>query len=379
MPLRRLLVVVPALLWVALAFAPTAAQEKPQIEIKKDVPQPVPVQPVPQQPGDKKVTDKAGDPVGDGKKITDKMGLGDISGQSEVRFTDESVVRMTILQKELEVLTKYGKLVVPTEDIVKIDFGLHIPIDLEKKIAKAIDDLGSENYKTREVAVKDLVGWGPFAYPQVYKASKSELPEVQKRASLALDKLKSKYPARNLRTREEDVIVTPNFTVVGRITTPTVKAKAENFGELEMQVTKLRAVRSLTAFTEAEVTIDAAKYSMPNMWMDTNYEVRQGMRLVLTATGQVNLWPQNGGFICGPSGFDQNGGFGGRGNQNFPGALIGRIGESGAQFFVGDRYDGTSTTEGKLYLNIRQSPWNPQGTTGSYTVKITPKSEFGGD
>ena len=28
---------------------------------------------------------------------------------------------------------------------------------------------------------------------------------------------------------------------------PTLKAKAENFGELDMQVTKLRAVRSLTA------------------------------------------------------------------------------------------------------------------------------------
>jgi hypothetical protein len=134
--------------------------------------------------------------------------------------------------------------------------------------------------------------------------------------------------------------------------------------------------------TEAEVTIDAAKYAQQNVvWMDTQYECRQGMRLVITASGNVNLWPQNGGFICGPSGFDQNGGFGGPrgGNQYLPGALVGRVGESGAMFYIGDRYDGTINGEGKLYLSIRPSPWNPQGTVGSYTVKIVPKSEFGGD
>jgi hypothetical protein len=373
MPLYRSLLAVATLLCVALATA------QPQ-EVKKDLP-PGAAVPAPQPPKDvQKVTDKKGDQPGETKKITEKGP--DLTGQAEVRFTDESVVRMVIIQEKLDVETKYGKLTVPTADVVKIDFGLHIPPDVEKKILQAIEDLGSENYKTREVAVKDLVGFGPYAYPQVYKASKSDQPEVQKRALLALEKLKSKYAKHNLRTREEDVIVTANFTVVGKITTPTMRAKAENFGVLDLQMAKLRGMRSLTTLTEAEVTIDASKYAQQNVvWMDTNYECRQGMRLVITATGNVNLWPQNGGFICGPSGFDQNGGFGGPrgGNQYLPGALVGRIGESGPMFYIGDRYDGTINSEGKLYLSIRPSPWNPQGTVGSYTVKIVPKSEFGGD
>jgi hypothetical protein len=303
--------------------------------------------------------------------------------QAEVRFTDDSVVRMAILQERLEIVTKYGKLTIPVADIVKIDFGVHVPADLEKKIAKAIEELGSENYKTREMAMKDLINWGPYAYPQVYKACKSEQAEVMKRATLAMEKLKAKHPARNLRLREDDVIVTAHFTVVGRITTPTVKAKAENFGELDLQLAKLRSVRSLTAAQDVEVTIDAGKYANVGQWMDSGFEVRQGMRLHITATGSVNLWPQNGGFMSSPRGFDNNGGFGpkGMGTQHLPGALLGRIGEDGPMFLIGDRYDGTPNREGKLYLHIAPSPWNANqgGSIGAYTVKITPKSEFGGD
>jgi hypothetical protein len=280
-------------------------------------------------------------------------------------------------------VTKYGKLSIPVGDIVKIDFGVHVPEELQKKIAKSIDDFGNENYKTREMAVKNLVGWGPYAYPQLYKAAKSDLPEVIKRAQLAIEKLKAKHPLRNLRLREDDIIVTANFTVVGRIITPTVKAKAENFGELDMPLTKLRAIRSLTsAQQEVEVAIDAGKYAVVGQWMDSGFEVRQGMRLDITANGTVNLWPQAGGYVSSPRGFDNQGnGFGpkGPGTNFLPGALVGRIGEDGPMFLIGDRYDGAPSREGKLYLHIAPSPWNNQQSVGSYNVKISPKSEFGGD
>src|SRR5262245_59858202 len=79
----------------------------------------------------------------------------------EVRFIDESVVRMSILQDRLEVATKYGNLVIPTSDVTKVDFGVHVPKELESKITKAIEDLGSDVYKVRESATKDLLAWGP--------------------------------------------------------------------------------------------------------------------------------------------------------------------------------------------------------------------------
>jgi len=214
------------------------------------------------------------------------------------------------------------------------------------------------------------------------QGGKSPQPEVQKRAALALEKLKSKHPARNLRLREEDIIVTPNFTVVGRIITPTVRAKAENFGELDLQLAKLRAIRWLSGVQEVVVSVDAARYAVSGQWLDSGFEVREGMRLHVVASGTVDLWPQNGGYVSGPGGFRGGPGFGVpnvKGQMHPPGTLLGRIGEDGPIFMVGDRYDGSSDREGKLFLQIVPSPWNPGGSMGSYNAKIGVKNEFGGD
>jgi hypothetical protein len=304
----------------------------------------------------------------------------DLVAMAEVRFTDESIVRMAILQEHLEIATKYGKLIIPTSDITKVDFGVHVPKELESKIAKAIEDLGSDVYKTREVATKDLVSWGPYAYPQLYKAAKSNQLEVQKRVVVALDKLKSKHPAHSLRLREEDIVVTPNFTVVGQIITPTLKARAENFGELDLRLAKLRGIRWLGKNPEIQVTIDAAKHGIPGQWMDTGYEVHQDMRLHIVANGTVNLLPQNQGFVCGPRGF--NNGQGGQmapGLPFAPGALLGKVGTDGPMFMIGEDYTGSPNREGKLFLHIAPSAWNQNASMGTFSVKISPKSEFGGD
>jgi hypothetical protein len=301
---------------------------------------------------------------------------------AEVRFIDESVVRMCILQERLEIATKYGKLVVPTSDILKVDFGVHVPSELESKIAKAIEELGSEVYKVRETAMRDLLSWGPSAYPQLYRSSKSNQLEVKQRVGAVLDRLKAKYPVDNLRLRSEDIIVTQNFTIVGQIVTPTVKAQAENFGDLDLKLAKLRGIRWLAKQHETELTIDLLKNGLPGQWLDSGYEVHQGMRLHIVASGTVNLLPQNPGFVCGPKGLNANQGFGGQmapGLPYAPGTLLGRIGQDGSMFVIGDHYEGAATREGKLYLHIAPSPWQQNGSNGSYHVKIGTKSDFGGD
>jgi hypothetical protein len=136
--------------------------------------------------------------------------------RSELRFMDDSVVRVFLLPEQLEVVTRFGKLHVPVSEIQRIEFGVRCPIGLEPRIGQAIEDLGSEVYKTREAALRNLIEWGPYAYPRLYRVSKSNQPEVAKRVGMALEKIRAKHPARNLRLREDDVIVTSYFTMVGR-------------------------------------------------------------------------------------------------------------------------------------------------------------------
>src|SRR4051794_33011093 len=66
---------------------------------------------------------------------------------AEVRFGDGSVVRMNLLQEQLEVTTKYGKLSVPVADIRRIEFGMHMPGGLGEQIGTSIKLLGSEVYR----------------------------------------------------------------------------------------------------------------------------------------------------------------------------------------------------------------------------------------
>jgi hypothetical protein len=295
--------------------------------------------------------------------------------EAEVRFTDDSVMRMVVLQEQVEVVTRFGKLMVPTREIQSIDFGIHLPPGLELKVAEAIDQLGHDNYRTRENALKNLVTWGPFAYPQVYAATKSEDPEIIKRSLMALDRIRAKFPARNLRLRDEDVVATPAFTIVGRVTTPVMKAKNVNFGELDLKLCTLRSVRWLNASFESDVAIDAGRYgSAPNQWMDTGFEARSVGRLLISAAGTVDLWPQPGGgtmYHTTPSGYRGGGGIG----QQLPGMLLGRIGEDGPVFVVGERYEGSPPRDGRLYLHIVPSPWQ-NASSGTYQVKITPRYSF---
>jgi hypothetical protein len=293
--------------------------------------------------------------------------------KAEVRFMDDSIVRVFLLPEQLEVMTRYGKLAIPVKECQRIEVGVRLPDGLNAKIVEAIEELGSEAYKTRELALKNLIEWGPYAYPRLCKAVKSGEPEVAKRVSAALEKIRAKHPARNLRIREDDVIVTPFFTIVGRISNAQLKTTSKNFGELKISLADLRTIRlSSGPLTEVEVTLDAGKYgSDPNSWMDTGFEVL-GNRLLVTATGTVDLWPQGPGYTSQPGGYKQGGQMG----QFLAGQLLGRVGENGTPFVIGERYDNTPPGEGKLYLHIVHSPWG-NASAGSYQVKISPSSEFG--
>jgi hypothetical protein len=312
------------------------------------------------------------------QQAADSKKASDPPMEAEVRFTDGSIVRMSILQSHIEVQTKYGKLSVPTSDIYKIDFGVHVDADTEKKIAQAIDDLASDNYRMRERALGELVSFGPQAFPQVNRALQSEQLEVMKRAALAMDKIKAKHPVRNLRLREEDIIATSAFTIVGKVTTSTLKAKSENFGELEIKLPKLRQIHWLNSAHDAEINVDAGRYgSAVNQWMDSGFEARSGMRLSIVASGSVNIWPQSPGYSCTPKGYATAGlSGGGSANQQYAaGALIGRIGEDGPPFLIGESCEIASSRDGKIYLHIVPSPWN-NASTGSYQVRITQKIEM---
>jgi hypothetical protein len=306
---------------------------------------------------------------------------------AEARFADGSIVRLTVVQDQIEVLTQFGKLSVPPRDVRRIEFGLHLPEEVERKIVDAVQRLSSASHRQRELAQRELVGLGPQAYLALQRASLGKDREAATRAEIALRQITQKVPARLLRLTEEDRVYTTKFTIIGRVVTPTIRARAEYFGELYLKPSQLVTLRLLQGNGESELEVDAVKYgSAPDQWMDTGITVEAQVGLRITAAGQVDLWPQQPGrYMAGPEGM-QGGGAGGqrrvaRGGNVVSvggGTLIGRIGENGSPFVIGERFTQAPRRAGRLYFHIIPSPWGGP-STGAYQVRVTAGGNVGED
>ena len=229
------------------------------------------------------------------------------SADVEVRMGDGSTMRMLIAQESLAVTTRYGKLTVPTSDLVRIDLGLRMPEGAAAKIDKAVQQLGSREFKEREAASAELLDFGVLAYQPLQRTAKNTDAEVAERANALLTRIRAKVPAEQLRFKDHDVIKTTEFTIVGRIEDVTLKAKTTYFGEVKLDLANVRSLRSLARGKGTEVSVDAAKYCVPGgqQWLDTGVEVEALAELTITASGQINPGPNvlgPGQNMSGPAG-----------------------------------------------------------------------------
>jgi len=97
-------------------------------------------------------------------------------------------------------------------------------------------------YKERDGASKDLIQAGHFAYPMLQKATKSGDTEVAYRAVSVIKQISDRVPPELLRLRDEDVIHTAEFTVIGRIASQSLKASSTHFGDVALKLSELRTL-----------------------------------------------------------------------------------------------------------------------------------------
>lgn len=285
------------------------------------------------------------------------------------KFRDgNSQLVVVILQPELELVTKYGKLTIPLADIRDIEFGFRCPPDLEKDIYLSIHNLGSDNLQKREGAQKHLQKMGYYAYPFVKKATKSSDLERVKRAVAIKKILEEKVPKELLALKEYDVVRTKEVTICGHLDHTEIKAHCEYTGDLTLKLATLTYLDCNIANQEHKVDLDPATFgNTPDQWFESTVLIRPNTRLKVTAEGTVDLWPQGmGQYIVTPKGYSQVG----RDSPFMAGALIGRVGQKGKAFLIGENYDNVFLEEGRLFLSIVLSPWN-NVSMGKYQIKAT--------
>jgi hypothetical protein len=297
----------------------------------------------------------------------------------EAVLDDRSVVRIALLQEHIQVVTPYGKLEVPATQVRRVEFTPRPVPDAPKRVKAAIEKLKSDEFTEREAGTKELLALGLASYHPVLEATRSEDLEVKKRAQAVLEKLEKKYPAEELRRKPYDLVHTPTFTIAGQIQGASLKVKNAYFGEAQLKLGDLRSLASVGVGRDMTLALDASRYAMPGAaptWLATNVTVRAGGRLLIKATGEIDMYPMggyNGQYMARPGGPKWAGVAGGKGaavvQVALPGMVMGRIGTGGKEFVVGEKYEGTPGEAGTLYLRIAGSPWN-NASTGEYKVSI---------
>jgi hypothetical protein len=164
----------------------------------------------------------------------------------EVRFTDNSNLKLTVRDETVEMSTRFGKLAIPLAEIRQVEFATRVPEDVTKRIHAAIADLGSPQYRAREAASSDLQTLKEKAYPALLHAAKHSDPEVVRRAEELLARLRETVPDEMLEIRNNDVVHTDDMKITGWIGASSFRVSTAQFGEQQLKLSDVHSMRSLT-------------------------------------------------------------------------------------------------------------------------------------
>src|SRR5262249_33977161 len=64
----------------------------------------------------------------------------------EVKYVDDSVMKLKLHDEKLELVTKYGVLQIAITDIRRIEFAPRVPADVAEKVVIAISKLGHSDF-----------------------------------------------------------------------------------------------------------------------------------------------------------------------------------------------------------------------------------------
>jgi hypothetical protein len=198
----------------------------------------------------------------------------------EVKYTDDSTMKLKLLDDKLELSTKHGVLHVAVADVRKIEFANRVPADVAEKVSAAIGKLNHADYQVREAATAELKGFRERAYPLTLKALKHDDPEVGRRADEVVKYLQAKVPAALLECRDCDVVYTDDSKITGRLTAEVLRVSTFQFGDQQLKLADLRTLRSSGAATADEVA--AAAQAPGNM---SAYQQQFGKEMTFAVTG----------------------------------------------------------------------------------------------
>jgi hypothetical protein len=156
---------------------------------------------------------------------------------------DGSTMKLQLRDDKIDLETDYGKLRIPVADIKRIDFAQRIADDTRKRIAEAIHDLSSADFRRRDAAGKLLLSLKDKAYPALAHARARDA-ETGQRIEQLLEKLREICPAEALDLPIHDTVHTAHSRIAGRIKVESIRVTTLPFGDQAVKLADIRSLRS---------------------------------------------------------------------------------------------------------------------------------------
>ena len=209
-------------------------------------------------------------------------------GVVAVRFTDGSILKLTLSDPKVGIVTPYGRLSVPVADIQKIDFATRLTEDVAKRIEEAIPNLGHPQFGKREAASAELIKLREKAYPALLEAAKSKDAEAAQRANELLERIRADVPAEQLEVRKFDVIQTPHSKFSGKIEGAALKAVSTQFGDVQLKLTDMRSLNVPGLPDEEAPTVHAE--ADPGTLTTFNAKIGESFHFRVTGATNAFIW-----------------------------------------------------------------------------------------
>jgi hypothetical protein len=219
-----------------------------------------------------------------------------------VQLSDESTLKLVLREEKIELQTAYGRLSIPAADIVRIDFSLRVPEDVQRQIAAASADLAHASFARREAALKNLLAMREKAYPALRQATRSKDLEVARRAEKALEELSETLPDDALKYPATDIVYTADSKIAGQIKLDAFRVKTLSFGEQSLKLADIRTLKTpgATETQTAQANEIMPQGVLPDPGTLAGFAGQAGQKL----TFQVNALPAALGMRGGVFGTD---------------------------------------------------------------------------
>ncbi len=294
-------------------------------------------------------------------------------GILRLHLMDGSVITGQLSSPQIDVETRFGILKIPLDQIRSFTPGLQSHPEFDKHIADLVADLGADGFAEREKAQAALLKIGPEIKAELERYLKTAEAEKQTRLQKIVDEFDALREGDDEESPQEwvrdDVVVTSTFTVVGKIKTPAFDVSSP-YGNLAIKLNDIRSLqRDGHEAEEIRKNVTVSGTLVPARGYEvTSIRLNKGDQVTLTATGTITMTPW-GNQVATPDGGPN---FGVIQPGNIPGgALMAKIGDSGALFKVGSKHTFTVQRGGILQFGVAMpGDYTSYTFPGEYNVKV---------